>query len=74
MSFSENILNRDINLIKNIFKSSGYYFVEIKSSFVENEEFNSIRLNFDIDEGERAKIKEILFIGDKKIKDKNFLK
>ena len=27
MSFSENLLNKDVNLIKNIFKSSGYYFV-----------------------------------------------
>ena len=73
MSFSENLLNKDVNLIKNIFKSSGYYFVEINSSYTKNDELNSIRLKLDINQGERAKIKEILFIGDKKIKDKRLL-
>ena len=73
MSFSENILKKDIDLIKNIFKSSGYYFVKIESSLYKNEESNSIRLNLNIDQGERAKIKEIFFIGDKKIKDKRLL-
>ena len=46
MSFSENLLNRDINLIKNIFKSSGYYFVEIDTSYIENEELNSIEIKY----------------------------
>ena len=73
MSFSENLLNRDINLIKNIFKSSGYYFVKIDTSYIENKELNSIELNIDIDPGEKAQIKEIQFIGDKKIKDKKLL-
>jgi len=73
MSFSENLLNKDVNLIKNIFKSSGYYFVQINTSYVENKELNSIRLKLDIDQGEKAQIKEILFIGDKKIKDKKLL-
>ena len=73
MSFSENLLNRDINLIKNIFKSSGYYFVKIDTSYIENKELNSIELNIDIDQGEKAQIKEIQFIGDKKIKDKKLL-
>ena len=73
MSFSENLLNKDVNLIKNIFKSSGYYFVKINSSYIKNDELNSIRLKLDINQGERAKIREILFIGDKKIKDKRLL-
>ena len=73
MSFSENLLNRDVNLIKNIFKSSGYYFVEIDTSYIENKELNSIELNIDIDQGEKAQIKDIQFIGDKKIKDKKLL-
>ena len=61
MSFSENILKKDIDLIKNIFKSSGYYFVKIESSLNKNDELNSVRLNLNIDQGERAKIKEIFF-------------
>ncbi len=73
MSFSENILNKDLNLIKNIFKSAGYYFVKIDTSLDENKDLNSIRLRLNINQGERARIEEILFIGEKKIKDKRLL-
>ena len=73
MSFTENQLKKDIILIKNILKSNGYYFANIKSSLVENKELNSIKINLDISEGERAKIKKISFIGEKKIKDKKLL-
>ena len=60
----------DLNLIKNIIKSSGYYFAQIKTTSILNEEQNSIRLIYDIDLGKRAKINEIQFIGDKKVKDR----
>ena len=73
MSFTENLLKRDIELIKNIHKSAGYYFVNVIPSVNKNEELNSITLAIDVDQGKRAKIKEILFIGDKKIKDKKLL-
>tara|TARA_B100001057_G_scaffold70085_1_gene64007 strand:+ start:328 stop:2577 length:2250 start_codon:yes stop_codon:yes gene_type:complete len=73
MSFTENLLKKDIELIKNIHKSAGYYFVEVIPSLNKNEELNSIRLMIDINQGEKAKIKKILFIGDKKIKDKKLL-
>ena len=73
ISFTEDLLNRDINLIKNILKSGGYYFTKINTSIFENEELNSIQIEIDIDLGEKAKIKEISFIGDKKIKDKKLL-
>ena len=73
ISFTEDLLNRDINLIKNILKSGGYYFAKIKPSIYENDELNSIEVEIDIDLGEKAKIKEISFIGDKKIKDKKLL-
>ena len=72
-SFTENQLLKDINLIKNILKTSGYYFAKVESSLVENNELNSIRLKINIDLGEKAKIKKISFIGDKKIKDKKLL-
>ena len=73
MSFTEAQFSRDLNVIKNIFKSSGFYFAKINSSITKDESLNSIRLTIDIDKGERAKIKEIIFIGDKKIKDKKLL-
>ncbi len=73
MSFTENQLLKDINLIKNILKTTGYYFSKVESSLIENNELNSIRLKINIDLGDKAKIKKISFIGDKKIKDKKLL-
>ena len=73
ISFTEDLLSGDINLIKNILKSSGYYFAKISPSIFENNELNSIQIEIEIDLGEKAKIKEISFIGDKKIKDKKLL-
>ncbi|MBD1157206.1 outer membrane protein assembly factor BamA [Pelagibacterales bacterium SAG-MED20] len=68
--YIETLQKRDINLIKNIIKTNGYYFGEIKTSLTKNDTQNSIQLTYDIELGERAKIKNIIFIGDKKIKDK----
>ena len=73
VSFTDDLLNGDINLIKNILKTNGYYFSKIKPSIIENNELNSIEIEIEIDLGEKAKIKEITFIGDKKIKDKKLL-
>ena len=73
MSFSEDQLQKDINLIKNILKTNGFYFATVKSSFVKNPELNSVRIKLDVDRGAKARIKEIIFIGDKKIKDKKLL-
>ena len=73
MSFIEFEFNKDINLIKNILKTNGYYFSDVKATKVENNEFNSVVLNLDVELGEKAKIKDIVFIGDKKFKDKRLL-
>ena len=69
-SYVETIFLSDLNMMKNIIKSSGYYFAEIKTNSILNEVQNSIRLIYDIDLGDRAKINEIQFIGDKKIKNR----
>ena len=69
-SYIESSFLSDLNLVKNILKNSGYYFAEIKTSSILNEEQNSIRLTYDVNLGKRAKIQEIQFIGDKKIKDR----
>ena len=69
-SYIEQLFITDLNLIKGIIKTNGYYFADIKTSSILNEDQNSIRLIYDIDLGSRAKINEIQFIGDKKIKDR----
>lgn len=71
--FSENFLNNDIVFIKNILKSLGYYFSEVVPSISIDDELNTARIKIDINQGARAKIKNISFIGDKKIKDKTLL-
>ena len=73
MSYTEFQFNKDINKIKNILTTSGYYFSSIKVTKEDNNEFNSIILNLDIELGKKAKIKDIIFIGDKKFKDKRLL-
>ena len=73
MSFTKEQLNQDITRIKNILKSNGFYFSEVKSSIIKNDALNSIQLKVDIEQGNRAKIEKIVFIGDKKIKDKKLL-
>tara|TARA_B100001093_G_scaffold518167_1_gene602104 strand:+ start:203 stop:2452 length:2250 start_codon:yes stop_codon:yes gene_type:complete len=73
MSFTELELQKDINLLKNILKANGFYFAKINTSFTKNDDINSIQIKIDIDQGDRAKIKEISFIGNKSIKDKKLL-
>ncbi len=73
MSFSEIQLKKDTDLIKNILKTNGFYFAKVNSSLIRNEELNSVRLKIDIDQGKKAKIQNIIFIGDKNIKDKKLL-
>ena len=69
-SYIESSFLSDLNLIKNIIKNSSYYFAEIKTSSILNDKQNSITLIYDVDLGKRAKIKQVEFIGDKKIKDR----
>ncbi len=69
-SFDEEILSADLNLIDNILKSSGYYFADISSSKNLNEKLNSVNLKINIELGQKAKIKKIIFLGEKVFKDK----
>ena len=68
-SFVETKFKNDLTLIKNILKSTGYYFAEIDTKSILNEEQNSIKIIYDINLGKKAKISKIQFLGDKKIKD-----
>ncbi len=67
--YNKLLLKQDINNIKNIFKRSGYYFVEIKLEEKVNDN-NTVDLIYSIDMGNKALIKKINFIGDKKYKDR----
>ena len=69
-SFTEILFLADLNLMKNILKSSGYYFSEITTTSTLNEKQNTINLTYDINLGKRAKITKLQFIGDKKVKDR----
>ena len=73
MSFSEIQLKKDTDTLKNILKTNGFYFAKVNSSLIRNDELNSVRLKINIDQGKKAKIQNIIFIGDKKIKDKKLL-
>jgi outer membrane protein insertion porin family len=72
-SFTENQLKKDIDLINSLLKTNGYYFSNLKTTLEKNETLNSVVLDLNIDLGEKAKIKEIIFLGDKKVKDKRLL-
>ena len=69
-SFNQEILLADINLIYNILKTNGYYFAKISSSKKLDEELNTIDLKIDVELGEKAKIKKIVFLGKKIFKEK----
>ncbi len=67
--FIENNIKNDINLIKKLLRSSGYYFSEVTSKVVENDN-KTVQLIFDINLGQKAYIKKIEFIGNKYYKDR----
>ena len=67
-SFIDSVFMSDLNLIKQIVKTNGYYFSEIETKSILNEEQNSIELIYNIKLGKKAKINEIKFLGDKKVK------
>ena len=68
-SFIEKNVAKDIKTIKKIYSSIGYNFVNINTKVREREK-NKIDLVFDIQKGEKSKIKKISFTGDKKIREK----
>ena len=68
-SFIQNKLVEDINLIKKLYNSLGYNFIEIKSK-IEKIDENRISILYDIDKGKKTYITSIEFTGDKKINEK----
>ena len=66
--FVESKVNEQVNLLKNILKSYGYYFVELKTSIIYNDN-NTVDLVYDFNLGEIAKIQKIKFIGNRVFRD-----
>ena len=64
----ESKIKEQVNLLKNILKSYGYYFVKLETSFINNNN-NTVDLIYNFDLGEIAKIKKINFIGNKIFSD-----
>ncbi len=68
-SYNELILKNDKKNIQSELKKLGYYFPSIET-YIEDLKDNKINLTYKIELGDKAKIKKISFIGDKKFKDK----
>ena len=57
--FNENIINLDKNLLRNYYKSMGYYNVEVVSSFAEISEDGEVEITYSIDAGKRFVVSKI---------------
>ncbi len=68
-SFVKNKIKNDESKISNVLRTNGFYFSKVLSKIKKNEN-NTVDLIFEIELGDRAHIKKISFIGDKKIKDR----
>ena len=58
-NFSENLVNLDLRLLKNYYKSLGFYDVKINSNLAEINENKNINLIYSVDEGNRYSINKI---------------
>ena len=68
-SFSQILLKQDRDSIISSLKDTGYYFSKVEVAILELGN-NKIDLVFEIDLGDKAKIKKISFVGDKIYKDR----
>ncbi len=67
--FNKTLIKNDLNKMLNIFKTAGFYFVEIDVQVQKNDN-KTVNLIYQIDRGEQATIKKIKFIGDKIYKNR----
>jgi len=68
-SFIESRLSQDINLIKKMYATMGFNFVNVEPK-VKKFEDSQINLLYIVDKGKKTNISKIYFAGDKKVKDK----
>ena len=67
--FIKDVLEKDISNVKSLYEFLGFNRAEIDAKFKEISN-NQVEVFFFVEKGERLKITEIQFIGDKKIRDK----
>ncbi len=67
--YNKIFVKQDLQKMLTILKSSGFYFAKIEVSEQINDN-KTINIIYDIERGDKALIKEIKFIGDKKFKDR----
>lgn len=67
-SFNPILLKKDINTISSKLKELGYFFSKV-DVFTEDLEDNKVNINYEVNLGDKAKIKKISFIGNKIFKD-----
>ena len=72
-SFNKSRVKNDEEKIINILRTNGYYFSKV-SPKLKNNNNNTVDLIFEIELGDKAYIKKITFIGDKKIKENKLKK
>ncbi len=72
-SFIKNRVKNDEEKIINILRTNGYYFSKVTPKIKKNDN-NTVDLIFEIDLGDKAYIKKINFIGNKKIKENKLKK
>ena len=72
-SFTEFAAKKDRDLVLNILKNNGFYFAKVKLKKIENSN-KTVSLVYNVELGERAKIKKIKFIGDKKFKNRKLFR
>ena len=66
--FVENKVNDQIKILKNLLRSYGYYFADLQSSIIFNDN-NTVNLIYNFELGEIAKISKINFIGNRIFND-----
>ena len=67
-AYVKNNLKSDINVIKEFYRSLGFYFVNIDVD-MEMLEKNRVNIIYTIDKGKKASIAKIHFLGEKKVRD-----
>ncbi len=68
-SYNKFLLTQEIKNIKSNLKSLGYYFANV-DAYIEEIDNNMINIKYQIELGDKAKIKKITFIGNKMFKDR----
>jgi outer membrane protein insertion porin family len=68
-SYSENKIQNEKNIIKNILQNLGYYNSSL-DILVDQSKNNLVNITYNIDLGKKSKIKKITFIGNKFFKEK----